>query len=291
MKILILVIYSDNCQYYKDMLKTQRRYIHKNANVDVYFVKSGFEHNEEVFMDNDMIHVRGKESHSTILYKCLRAMETLKNFYKKEYDFTIRTNISTLIDIPKLIELVSLYQSNECLYAGDIVTVERFGRPIRFALGTAIILSKKLAYNMIEQRHKFNHTIEDDVSFGLFVEENMPIAFENDLKLAPFVFYTSALCNCKNAIGDALNDFANNNNLNYIFYRNSSNNRYTDVMIMNFICDKQFIASAPLSAHDRYIPVPQPLPRLPPLAVAAKSSWPSYRTQKRNYSMKLKFLH
>jgi hypothetical protein len=62
------------------------------------------------------------------------------------------------------------------------------------------------------------------------------------------------------------------------------------INLTNIGCDKQFIASAaPLSANDRYIPVPQPpvpQPRLP----LAMSSWP-YRTQKRNYSMKLKFLH
>ena len=237
MKILILVIYSNNQKYYTDMLEIQRRYIHKDENVEVYFVQSSFEHNEEVFIDNDMIHVRCKEDYNTILYKCICAMGYLKNFIKKEYDFTIRTNISTLINIPKMIELLSLFQDKEYLYAGDIAGIERFNIPIRFALGTAIILSQKLANKMIDEKYKFNYMIEDDVSFGLFVEQHMPIAFDNTLKLAPFVFYTSTLSNSSNS---NLNDFINfrkNNNLNYIFYRNSNANRYNDVKIMSYICD------------------------------------------------------
>ncbi len=237
MKILILVIYSNNQKYYTDMLEIQRRYVHKYENVEVYFVQSSFEHNEEVYIDNDMIHVRCKEDFNTILYKCLHAMNTLSNFYKKEYDFTIRTNISSLINIPKLIELLSLFQDKEYLYAGDIVGVKRFNKPIRFALGTAIILSKKLANKMIAEMHNFNHMIEDDVSFGLFVEQYIPIAFENNLKLAPFVFYTHTLCNNYNSNVNDFIHFEKNNDLNYIIYRNKTANRHNDVKIMSYICD------------------------------------------------------
>jgi len=236
MKILILVIYSKN-SYYTQMLEIQRRYIHKYENADVYFVQSSFEHNEEVFIDNDMIHVRCKEDNNTILYKSIRAMGYLKNFLKKEYDFTIRTNISTLINIPKMIELLSLFQDKEYLYAGDLAGLAKFNRYIRFALGTAIILSNKLANKMIAERRKFNPTIPDDVSFGLFVEEHIPIAFDNTLKLAPVVFYTHTLCNGYNSnLTDFIN-FKNNNNVDYIIYRNKTANRYNDVKIMRYICD------------------------------------------------------
>ena len=237
MKILILVIYSNNQKYYTDMLEIQRRYIHKYENVEAYFVQSSFEHNEEVFIDNDIIHVRSKEDNYTILYKCLRAMGTLKNLYKKEYDFTIRTNISSLINIPKMIELLSLFQDKEYLYAGDIAGLERFNRHIRFALGTAIILSQKLANKMIAEMRKFNHTIEDDVSFGLFVEEHIPIAFDNTLKLAPVVFYTHTLCNGYNSTLNDFIDFKKNNNVDYIIYRNKTANRHNYVKIMRYICD------------------------------------------------------
>jgi hypothetical protein len=235
MKILILVIYSNTQEYYNRMLAIQRKYVHNYKNVDVYFIQSSFLHNEKVFVENDMIHVRNKEEHKTILYKTLCSMECLKNFYKKEYDFTIRTNISTLINIPKMINLLSNYQDKEYLYAGDIAGVTSLNRHIRFALGTAIILSKKLANKMINEMHKFNHSLADDVAFGHFVEENIPQAFDNDLYFRKHVFYTNTL---KNGYNSSLKNFILfPNKSNYIFYRNSLKNRYEDANIMNYICD------------------------------------------------------
>jgi hypothetical protein len=238
MKILILAIYSNNEKYYTQMLEVQRRYVHKYENVDFYFVQSSFEHNEEVFIDNDIIYVRCKESYNTMLYKSIRAMGYLTNFLKKEYDFTIRTNISTLINIPKMIEILSPFQDKEYLYAGELVAIERVNILIRFVLGTAIILSKKLANKMIHERLKFNPTLEEDVSFGLFVQQHVPSAFDNTLTLLQRVFYTHTLSNGYNS---NLNDFINfkeNNNLDYIIvYRNKTGNRYNDVEMMRYICD------------------------------------------------------
>lgn len=240
MKILILVIYSNNQEYYEKMLKIQRKYVHKYENVEVFFVQSSFEHNEEVFVDNDMIYVRSNEENNTILYKTLYAMQNLTQSYKKEYDFIIRTNISTLIDIPKLLELLSLFKDIEYLYAGELCGFEICNRHIWFALGTSIILSKKLANKMIDEIYKFNHNIPDDVAFGLFVEENIPIAYNHNLSMCNLVFYTNRLSNGYNSnLIDFIN-FEKNNNLNSICYRNSLANRDEDVNIMNYICDKIF---------------------------------------------------
>jgi hypothetical protein len=90
---------------------------------------------------------------------------------------------------------------------------------------------------MIAEMHNFNHMIEDDVSFGLFVEQYIPIAFENNLKLAPFVFYTHTLCNNYNSNVNDFIHFEKNNDLNYIIYRNKTANRHNDVKIMSYICD------------------------------------------------------
>ena len=240
MKILILVIYSKN-QSYDKMLEIHRKYVHKYNNVDVYFIQSSYEHNEPVFIENDMVYVRCLEEHNTILYKTLSTMDTLKNLWNKEYDFTIRTNISTIINIPKMTELLSLFQGKEMLYAGDLAGITEMNRHIRFALGTCIILSKHLANKMIDDIQKFTDRIADDVAIGLYVEENVPEAYDNNLNMAPFVFYTDKLVNGWNSNVNDFIDFSNktnyktNDKLNYICYRNKTNNRNEDINIMEYI--------------------------------------------------------
>ena len=238
MKILILIIYS-NHEVYEKMLEIQRKYVHNYENVDVYFIQSSFEYNDPVVLKNDMFYIKGKEDYNTILYKSLTVMETLKNFYKKEYDFTIRSNISTIIDIPKMINLLSLYQEQDYIYAGDVAGIKIINKIIRFALGTVIIFSKKLSNKMVDEINKFDNTLSDDVAFGLYVEDNIPSAYDHNLSLKNLVLYSNSLINGYNT---KLNDFINfikkdDNKINYICYRNSLEDRYEDVKIMDYICN------------------------------------------------------
>ena len=236
MKLLLLIIYSHN-KYYDKMLEYQRLYVNKHINVDAYFIQSNYEHNEPVYIDGDMIHVRGKENHNTILYKTLYSMETLKNLYKKEYDFTIRTNISTIFNIPKLINLLNEFKHIEYLYGGDICTIFKCNKNISFAVGTCIIFSKKVYDIMIEKIHLFNHNIEDDVAFGLFIQEHLPCAFNHNLKMNKYVLYNNRLPNGYNTNLNDFIDYIKNDKSNYIYYRNSTNNRFEDANIIHYICN------------------------------------------------------
>jgi hypothetical protein len=182
------------------------------------------------------MYIRGKEAHCTILNKSLKAMKFFKE-NNKEYDFTIRTNISTIFNIPKLIDLLNEYQDVEYLYGGDIAGVYRNNKHIRFALGTCIILSKKLSDFMIEKIDLFDHNIEDDVSYGLFVDEHIPDAFNHDLGTGKYVLYSNSLENGMNTKLDDFINFIKNNENNYIYYRNSLSDRYEDVKIMDYICN------------------------------------------------------
>jgi len=234
------------------MLEIQRKYVHNYENVDYYFLYSNFEHNEPVFIEKDMIFVRQEENRFTILNKSLQAIETLFNLYGKDYDFIIRTNISTLIHIPKMLELLAPYKYDpvhtdlintklEYLYAGDICGIDIDNiKDIKFALGTAIIMSKQLAKQMISQINDFDHSLPDDVAIGLFVQQYNPNAFDNDLKISSDVFYLNYLNNGWNS---TTSDFIYymtqkyNKNPPFVFYRNKTSNREEDVNIMNYICD------------------------------------------------------
>jgi hypothetical protein len=187
------------------MLEVQRKYLHNYKDVDSYFIESSNIYNEEIYIENDIMYVRGEEAHCTILNKSLKAMKFFKE-NNKEYDFTIRTNISTIFNIPKLINLLNEYRDIEYLYGGDIAGLYRNNCPIRFALGTCIILSKKLSDFMIENIDLFNHNIEDDISYGLFVGEHIPDAFNHELKMGKHVLYSNSL---ENGYNTKLDDFIN----------------------------------------------------------------------------------
>lgn len=138
-------------------------------------------------------------------------------------------------------KLLSLFQEKEWLYAGDICGIVAMNKPVRFALGTCIILSKKLANKMVDDMHKFTDQIADDVAIGLYVEENVPEAYDNNLAMGPYVFYTHTLANGWNSNVNDFIDFLNktnnktNDKLNYICYRNKTSDRNEDVNFMNYI--------------------------------------------------------
>jgi hypothetical protein len=236
MNILILVIYSKT-EHYDKMLEVQRKYIHNYKNVEVYFVESCFQHNDPVFIENDMASVRINEDNTTILFKTIATMECLNRVHRRHYDFVIRTNISTIIDIPKMVCLLEKYKNIDFLYAGDLAGIYIQDNHYWFALGTCIILSQKLAIKMIDEKEKFVHSLPDDVAFGVFTTNYCPKAYDNNLKMSSFVYYISDLPSKMNATLEEFIDFANKNNniFDFICYRNKTNNRFEDAKIMDYI--------------------------------------------------------
>jgi hypothetical protein len=221
------------------MLEIQRKYVHNYENVDVYFIQSSYQYHEDVHFENDMVYIRNHEKFETILYKTLITMKALHNI-NREYDFTIRTNISTIIDILKLQELLSLFTDKEYLYAGDLAGIWQNAKRYWFALGTCIILSKTLSNKMIDSIDKFNHQLPDDVSIGIFITKNYPESYDNNIALKNYIFYSSRLPQTmKDSKVEHIKRFFNNTNHepNYICYRNSTNDRFEDVKIMDYICN------------------------------------------------------
>jgi hypothetical protein len=247
MKILILIIFSDSPEYNR-MRDILRKYTNNYENVDSYFIQSSYIHNEKVYIENDMSFVRCPETHSCILHKTLSTLDYLTNFCGKEYDFVIRTNISTIINIPKLLNFLKLFLDKEYLYGGDVVNWVYYKKNLRYALGTCIIISKSLYKQMTKELNKFTempNDMADDQAIGLYVQKNCPQAFDHlsikpfdHLSIKPSIFYTHTV----NGLNSTLNDFIDYMNKNpdhnsVILYRNKTNNRNEDANIMEYICD------------------------------------------------------
>jgi len=230
------------------MLEVQRKYIHNYGNdVEAYFIRSSYDHNEEIFLDGDMFHVRGKEDFFTILHKTLMVMEYLKNHCKKEYDFTLRTNISTVVDINKLMSYLKNFREVEYIYGGDLGIDTTKGFTYYYALGTAIIFSRKVYDPIVENMSwAFDHSVWDDQAFGIYIAKFLPSALNHDLYIKPYggvnglILYSRQTPAGENTSLQNFIEFSETSNLrdlSVLFYRNRTLNSLEDVKIMDCICN------------------------------------------------------
>jgi hypothetical protein len=234
MKILILIIYSDD-NIYKEMMKIQRKYIHNLSNVDSYFIQMKENMPNDLEIENDIIYVKGKECYMNILVKTIVALEYL--YKMQEYDFVIRTNISTIINIPKLITYLDTIKPKENIYTGGGFywnlqwldeksgIIDKLLWGTEFIGGTSITLSNDVVKCLLNNKNKLRFDIVDDVAIGLFIKSYCPIALENGKKYLSPILYPNI---------DNKNEIIQNGN-KYIFFRNRSLNREHDITIMDLI--------------------------------------------------------
>uniref|UniRef100_A0A6C0D9Z7 Uncharacterized protein n=1 Tax=viral metagenome TaxID=1070528 RepID=A0A6C0D9Z7_9ZZZZ len=233
MKILILFIYSDS-DTYKKMMILQRKYIHNFEEVDSFFVQMRENQENNIEIEGDMIFVKGTEAYLNILYKTIQSIEYL--FSKKKYNFLIRTNISTIVNIPQLLIKLNTFPSKN-MYSGSLskklcwldinggITDSKLWGT-EFIVGISIILSFDLVNFLIENKDKLDYNIIDDVSLGYFIKNYSPESLEIGKKY---------LVN---------HIFSNNDNMkqieldynSYIIFRNKNNDRNDDLKTMNKVC-------------------------------------------------------
>lgn len=189
MKSLILAIYS-NTSYYNEMLDIQRKYIHKNDCFDVYFVECREFQKEDIIVENDMIYLKGDERFLGITKKTIDALKCLFSMKKDiDYDYVIRTNVSTLINLDNLKLFLCTLPKNGIYTGGTLENlqwldykagineqsvVELKLQGLHYIQGTSIVFSKDVVKYILDNEHLVNHDIVDDVTFGLFVRTNLP---------------------------------------------------------------------------------------------------------------------
>ncbi len=115
MKLLVLIIYSDNLPVYQDHLKVWRMYSRSSPSVDVYFMKLSKEHTQPT-IDEDIIYIPGIESYQNLPYKFISALEILPF---QNYDFILRTNMSSFWVFHNLFPVLEK-QPREKLLAGEL---------------------------------------------------------------------------------------------------------------------------------------------------------------------------
>lgn len=117
MKILNLVLYSNN-HYFDAMKDLTSTYYKKFQKVKTLYYKYTPSLQQDILLDEDVLHIKGNESLIPgILLKTLKAFEFAFNM-NEEFDYIIRTNISTVVNFDLLINSLnpSLYYGGALCY-------------------------------------------------------------------------------------------------------------------------------------------------------------------------------
>ena len=177
MNLLILIIYSKD-EIYDKMLELQRSYLHKFKNVSSYFIDFRENQTNLVEIEKDMIYVKGKNSYLNITYKTIEALTHMLQF---PFDYIIRTNISTIVNIPYLYTYCLQLPKTNIYRGGNLLQVNHIDTPCgiidkslwgtNYIQGTSIIMSYDIAKLMVVNKSKIRNDVIDDVSIGVFIKK------------------------------------------------------------------------------------------------------------------------
>ena len=214
MKILHLILYSETEYYAKMKTITSEFYKNYNDNVDTYYYY--FDNtisNDYELQDNDL-KIKGSESYKPgILDKTIKAFEYFKNTLDNldNYDYIIRSNISTVINFDKILKILTNNYYDYGLYL--------FIRPTyKFSSGTSILLSNKIIHFILNNKNKINYKTIDDVAIGNILYENIDTLKFCDIRHKVCFNYTNQPIN------------------NYIIFRNKTKyNRNKDIFAIKKI--------------------------------------------------------
>lgn len=163
MKLIILILANDN-DLYLQMQKLWKIYMNNFSSVKSYFIKYEKDLCKDVMLVNDTIFINGEES---IIPGCLD--KTIKSIdfllENDDYDFIFRTNMSSVINIPKLYQLIN---STKELHNYSGVICNCYG--INYVSGAGILMSKKICQDLTNNKQKLNYDLMDDVSIGKYLE-------------------------------------------------------------------------------------------------------------------------
>jgi hypothetical protein len=182
-----MLLISSPGAYYDEMKSIHMRHIglHGNDSIKTLFVEMDEtipEWEEQYVITGDRLRVRGTESYMGILQKTLVAFEAaLKTQFGFEFDYIVRTNLSTVFNFKLLYEQLSKMPQNNVYTGGIMMTLKwldprggivdqsLFGTP--FFQGTCIVLSRDVVQTIVENKNSIRTDIIDDVSIGHFMSQ------------------------------------------------------------------------------------------------------------------------
>ena len=172
MKILILIIDSDNLPIYSFCREIWRKYMNNfKPEINSFFIRGN--HTEDVLIGDTFYCKVIDNFYPGIIKKTIKAFEYFINY---DYDYLLRTNLSSFYSLNNLISFLNnCPQEKYCLGA----KINSYG--IFYPSGCGYILSKDIIIDIVENKNKIEYNIWDDVSIGLFLKDKYEIIDEKVL--------------------------------------------------------------------------------------------------------------
>lgn len=221
--ILHLVLYSPS-EHYQQMYEATREYYKQFPSIRTLYYTFSPTIDSSYEIKDDILYIKGTESYLPgILQKTIKAFSYGLTLGK--VDYIIRSNISTVVDMTKLIPLL---KEKNVRYGGSFIHNLQWLDPAggiydktywgtKYASGTCILFSYDTLSKLLEHQDRINEFVIDDVSIGLWVNSIFP-----DQERTDFISYFRTIDK-----EDQLDTILKENQT--IFYRNRHPNREDDV--------------------------------------------------------------
>ena len=248
-KFIILIISSKGlktaniCYKRENYYKLCKNYIIQNTNnfkefekhFKYFFIQYNENLKEEIKEDGNRLLIKGKESIKPgIFLKTIKAIEYINEKY--EYDFILRTNLSSMWNFDKLLKLYNKIKPKN-FYGGNII----YGDMI-FASGTFILISKDISHLLLENINfdelvpnyvkckKYIQFVEDDKVIGQIMNYNNiePVNIKN-------------IIDCLWKVNPDLISIENNAN-KVLYFRLYKYNKIDEESVLNYVvkCFKNY---------------------------------------------------
>jgi hypothetical protein len=165
-KIIFLIITSKNNNIYYKL----KRYLFMNLSkysydINFFFIESEKNLNDSIVVNNHDIYIKCEESYTPgIFIKTIKSIEYINKNY--DYDYLIRTNISSYFNINNIISYLEYLPKNN-FATGFILNIPIYND---FLHGTSIILTKDITHYLYLNYHNFNLDIPDDVLISIILK-------------------------------------------------------------------------------------------------------------------------
>lgn len=173
-KVLVLIIASDDQPVYPELQKIWRTYMHNDPeHIEAYFIRGNPDLPFMYTIDGDTLWLRTAENIIPgIINKTILSLEALSPHIYRKFDYVLRTNLSSFYVFPRLLEFLKKCPRKK-FYCGSDIGINR-----NIASGSGFILSHDLAKLLITNKRYFvnNQSSYDDVLIGEFMcKQKIPL--------------------------------------------------------------------------------------------------------------------
>lgn len=172
LKVAVLIISSTNTENKRWKMEKEiwKKYMNKNKNIDCYFIECDNFNNVDI--KNNLIKSKCKDSLIPGIYH--KTLLSLKQIQDK-YDFYIRTNLSTFINLDNLLYQIEKIKKEKYIYTGIIGHITDNNLNLKYVSGMSMVINNNIVKLLLKYgfpEKYYNSKLHDDVVIGQVFQDN-----------------------------------------------------------------------------------------------------------------------